>query len=620
MTPSPSKPRLYVENRGAKRYVYLKQTSRVKIDPNARGKTKGSGKSRVVTESEYLGTEQEIVKLLRKGGAYSSCIMFRRLGLVAAGWKVAEEYSFPRMINEAFGARERKGCVSLGEYLTIQAVLQITRRVSRNKLGEAYETSALKWLKPGCGRKLNSKNYWRVIKQWMGRKPRKTEKPGRHHKKCHEENKVVFAHEHISEFDIMLWNAAWEKENMENRDVVLYYDTTKLRVHHELDKGNEKVSPGYGSKQPLYTQKLGLALAISEGVPLHYMLYQAKLPDCKLFPEVVKEICKTIKRMREEVEEVILVYDKGNNSKANVAEVASQNEIRTWIMSARVGSNMELRDKPLKEYTELNEEERRNAGDATHLYETEYSLYGYDQKVAILYNPKTYRKKKARFEEKLEKARNALKEEWKKLNAKKEYSLKEKRAMMDVVLKETKVETSSASRYFSFGVSRDGMKSRVRVNRKAVEEQLRTFGKQLICSNRLSFDALEMASIYIHRDEIEKANHHLKDIKIVSVTPIWVWNDVQIEAHVFATFLSYFISRVIYRRVLRGGVTTSYETALAELESVREGINIYDYGRKDKRVQQIVTKLSPTQEAIFEALELRQFLTSRLPSLEFSVY
>jgi len=129
-----------------------------------------------------------------------------------------------------------------------------------------------------------------------------------------------------------------------------------------------------------------------------------------------------------------------------------------------------------------------------------------------------------------------------------------------------------------------------------------------------------MASIYIHRDEIEKANHHLKDIEITSVTPIWVWNDVQIEAHVFATFLSYFISRVIYRRVLRGGVTTSYETALAELESVREGVNIYDYGRKDKRVQQIVTKLSPTQEAIFEALELRQFLTSRLPSLEFSVY
>ena len=58
---------------------------------------------------------------------------------------------------------------------------------------------------------------------------------------------------------------------------------------------------------------------------------------------------------------------------------------------------------------------------------------------------------------------------------------------------------------------------------------------------------------------------------------------------------------------------------LAELEDVKEGINIYNYGKKDKRVQQIVTKLSPMQQSIFKALELKKYLREKQPGLEFSV-
>ncbi len=50
-----------------------------------------------------------------------------------------------------------------------------------------------------------------------------------------------------------------------------------------------------------------------------------------------------------------------------------------------------------------------------------------------------------------------------------------------------------------------------------------------------------------------------------------------------------------------------------------EGINIYNYGKKDKRVQQIVTKLSPMQQSIFKALELKKYLREKQPGLEFSV-
>jgi transposase len=611
--------RLYTEKRGNNKYVYIKQTYRVKIDNNAKGKTRNTGKSKVITKSEYVGTEQDVIKRLRHGNCLSSCITFRRLGLVAAAWKIAEEYALVDMINEAFGVKERAGAMTLGEYIVTQSVLQIGCKTSRNKISKKYKDSALKWLIPGIEQKLNAKNYWNIIKSWMGRKPKKDEVPGRHHKKCLDENKVVFSRENISKFDIMLWNKVWSKENIKNRDVILYYDTTKFRVYHERKNNNEKITAGYGSKQPLFLPKLGFALAISEGIPLHYMLYKANTTDVSLFPEVVKEICSTLKHMREEIKDVILVYDKGNNSASNVAEVALADEIQTWIMSATIKNHVELRDMPLEKYRLLNNTERGKAGHATHVYESYLNIYGCAQKVVVLFNPKTYEKKHKRFEEKLEKARSILTTKWARISKQNEYSLKEKKAMMEIHFKETKVESSSAERFFSFHISKDGTKITIRKKRVEIENHQKTFGKQLICSNNLSFEALEMTEIYIHRDEIEKANHHLKSIHIVSVTPIWIWNDVQIEAHIFTVFLSYFLSRILYRRILCAGITISYEAALSELEDIKEGINIYNYGQKNKCVQQIVTRMSPTQKALCDALELKDYLKARQPGLEFSM-
>ena len=50
-------------------YYYYQRTYREKIDPSDSGKTKGSGKSRVKTESVYLGSAASILKRLREAEA-----------------------------------------------------------------------------------------------------------------------------------------------------------------------------------------------------------------------------------------------------------------------------------------------------------------------------------------------------------------------------------------------------------------------------------------------------------------------------------------------------------------------------------------------------------------------
>jgi hypothetical protein len=59
--------------RGRKRYYYYSRSYRVKVDSDAQGKTKGTGKSRVVNEQVYLGTAETVLKkLLDRENLYES--------------------------------------------------------------------------------------------------------------------------------------------------------------------------------------------------------------------------------------------------------------------------------------------------------------------------------------------------------------------------------------------------------------------------------------------------------------------------------------------------------------------------------------------------------------------
>jgi len=50
--------------KGDKVYCYYKRSYRVKVDPAGKGKTKGTGKSKVIFETIYLGTLETVVKKL----------------------------------------------------------------------------------------------------------------------------------------------------------------------------------------------------------------------------------------------------------------------------------------------------------------------------------------------------------------------------------------------------------------------------------------------------------------------------------------------------------------------------------------------------------------------------
>ncbi|SFM73611.1 hypothetical protein [Thermodesulforhabdus norvegica] len=71
---------------------YYSRSYRVKVDPNATGKTRGSGKSKVVTQQVYLGTAEDILKLIEEARKHQEPkkVSSRQFGLPMALFEVAE--------------------------------------------------------------------------------------------------------------------------------------------------------------------------------------------------------------------------------------------------------------------------------------------------------------------------------------------------------------------------------------------------------------------------------------------------------------------------------------------------------------------------------------------------
>ena len=101
--------------RGNKRYYYYSRSYRVKLDPEARGKAKGGGKSRVVNEQTYLGTAETVLhKLLDQKGVYDPVeIHKKQFGLPVALFEMAER------IGQASSPMANRTTAALGTASTV---------------------------------------------------------------------------------------------------------------------------------------------------------------------------------------------------------------------------------------------------------------------------------------------------------------------------------------------------------------------------------------------------------------------------------------------------------------------------------------------------------------------
>ena len=124
---------IFPEIKKGKRYYYAGRSYRQKIDPTRAGKTKGSGKSKIVTKKIYLGTANDILNKLFEGTKKSPQIVSsKEFGLPMAILKIAQEINLIEIIDEVLPYKV-KG-IKASEFILISAISKLNGSISNETL------------------------------------------------------------------------------------------------------------------------------------------------------------------------------------------------------------------------------------------------------------------------------------------------------------------------------------------------------------------------------------------------------------------------------------------------------------------------------------------------------
>jgi len=555
--------------RGNKTYYYYSRSYRVKVDPNAEGKTKCSGKSKVLTERYYLGQASDILNRFKDNSKVSQ-IEKKEFGLPLALWNIANEIDLIDIIDRTIPKRNQG--LSIGEYIVINAI-------SRVSPTPPSKSDIENWIKKSCLLKvtgkgsLSSQSFWNNFEKVMSEAEIKSQ----------EELDSV----KIEKIEEAIWEKLIEKYGF-LLDVVLY-DTTNFATF--IDKFTDSTLPGYGRNKHGMNNKrqVGLSLAVLNNtqIPLFHELYQGSINDVTLFPSAINKLVSRISNLTKDVSKIILVFDKGNNSEKNILNLEEAKI--DFVGSLTPSQHKDILRIPLSKY-------RETIGDSI-IYRTKKELYGRERTVIVSYSENSKKRQLSIFTDKLNAVKRSIRDIYDK-NRNKGKENSEIQKIMDSYLKSIKIDTARASYYIKAFIEDDKLRIRETDN---VKWKKLSFGKTIYFSSLLNAETGTIIKYYKDKNKIEDVFKILNNY--VSFQPVRSWTDSKIKVHAFVCVIALLLVKLLEYISAKNGLSMSTKVLINELRDITEVILLYP----DLKVDRQICNMTTIQKALFDLFNLSKF-------------
>ncbi len=248
---------------GGRPYYYLRECRRV------------HGKPKIVWQ-EYLGTPQQLVLRLTRPDPQEAVI--REFGAVAATFHMAQQLDIVATIDRHIPKRGTQG-PTVGQYLLLATLNRCVAPRSKAQIADWYEQTILPRLIGIQASQLSSQRFWDNMERVDPKAIVTIERE--------------IAATAVSRFGLDLHNRA----------------ALAQRGHSKEGRDNLRL--------------LGLALLItSDGdIPLLHHTYAGNQHDARTFASVAEELSQRCRVLGQGVQDITLVFDKGNNSEENLEAV-----------------------------------------------------------------------------------------------------------------------------------------------------------------------------------------------------------------------------------------------------------------------------------------------------------
>jgi transposase len=540
-------------------YYYLRETARV------------GGRSRVV-RTVYLGRAEDIERRLTEVSE-PRAVQVRSFGAVAAALSVARQLGIAAAIDGGLPARRGAG-PSVGQLIELAAINRACAPRSKRQFADWHGRTALARLAPQPRAALSSQRFWDAMDALSDDAVRAAEQ------------RIV--------------RRAIERYRLDLRPLV--YDTTNFQTF--VDSGNERntiARRGHakGGRHDLRLVGLALCVALDGNVPLMHELYAGNRNDATEFPQAIGLIGQRLRAVGfsdEQLAELTLVYDKGNNSKANQALA---DELGLAVVGSLTPAHQpQLLAVPANRFRALEDIEGTTA------YRTQIDVCGKPRTVIVSRSEPFAAKQARSFAQTLTKARREL-QALKGIVARGRHRMDERACQQRIaqILKRrwlaevVKVDVDLAARRMSFRTDHAAL---ARVRR-------REFGKRIIFTDRHDWTDEQIVTAYRAQPEAEGAFRQMKDPEFAAFSPAHHWTDQKLRVHAFYCTLALTIVNLIEREIRNAGIDLGTKLAMRLLSEIHEITLIYPPagGKQGRpRARTHLAERDATQQRLLDALEL----------------
>ena len=551
-------------------YYYLRECRRV------------NGKPKIVWQ-EYIGTPQQLA--LRLTNPKPQEVIVREFGASTAAFDIAQQLQVVSLIDR-YVPKEGSQGPSVGEYLLVACLNRCVAPCSKSKTGEWYDKTVLPRLLGIKSSQLSSQRFWdnmdRVDQLAIG--------------KIEQEISATA----VSRFGLDLR--------------CLLFDATNFFTF--VDSFNDRAKlpqRGHGKEGRDNLRIIGLALMVtSDGdVPLFHCTYAGNQHDSVTFSSAAEELADRCRKLSQGVCDITLVFDKGNNSKENLAAVDSG----PWHF---VGSLVPSQHRQLLRITrDKMHRLKKDLLPAVWCYRTQKEIFGIRRTVLVTYNRQLYRAQVKTLRREIAKRRRKLQQ----LHASLQRHIDQVARGKKPTLQGTRnrVQSIVAGRHMKQLFPAKVIMGKNQIPRlrwafsdkewKRLDRTL--LGKTILFTDRDEWTDEQIVIAYRSQSHVEAAFRRMKDPRFLTFRPTHHWTDQKLRVHAFYCVLALMITSLLCRKLAQAGIHMSIARMMERLKDINEVVNLYPTPKgAEPRMQIDLSQRDAEQTAMLKALDLARYISN----------
>ena len=541
-----------------KGHIYWYAVEMVRVD----------GKPKQVWQ-KYLGTAKKIVELKERAAELPHIKLTSfQYGKTAALLAISEELNFINIVNQHTNKKRMEG-LTVGEYLLLNIIGRCDGALSENAMQKWFDKSSLNllWKFP---HKLTCQNFLNHYK--------------------------YVDHETSRKIEDDLCKALIEK-GLTPR--ILFLDETNW--FNYITKGEELPQNGKNKQYRNHMKQVCMGLAVSEdNVPFMHEVYEGNRHDSKIFPELLDVLTERLTNLNITTDDMVLVFDKGNNSKVNIKDVTSQ---MNFVASAKHNQAEELLKISLDDYKYLY---TNSKGNKIYGYRTKHEFFGKEFTTVVLYSDASYRKQMGSYEGRKAKMLEKLADLQRRLGSnrgKERDAGSVEREVSEIIYKDFRSVFG-----YKVGAVPEGKKKpalEVWIEEAVEKKRYAGFGKTIVFTDMHTWHSKKIAKTYNQKYLVEDDFKLLNDVLLVPVGPVNHHKDFNIRAHIFLCVVGMIFYRYLAWKCkhLRLSITRLVD----ELDGIRLALVQEKTGGD---VMVMVEEMNVKQARLFSLLDLGKFMVS----------